>query len=91
MKQSFARRPSYAKGHFLWGAVIIAVSQIGSAVGYHTDIISDQLLQFFIKVRTAAFPVNIYISITSLVVYIIGAIIFLGGFDVISKKLAGKE
>lgn len=91
MNTSFKRRPLYAKGHLIWGLVIITVSQIGSAVGYHTDIISDQLLQFFIKVRTAAFPVNIYISITSFVVYIAGMIIFLGGFDLISKKLAGKE
>lgn len=91
MKHNFTRRPLYAKGHFIWGAAIIAISQIGSAVGYHTDIISDQLLQFFITVRGAAFPVNIYISITSFVVYIFGIIIFLGGFDVISRKLAGKE
>lgn len=91
MNGNFKRRPLYAKGHFIWGAAIIALSQIGSAVGYHTDIISDELLHFFIKVRSAAFPVNIYISITSLVIYIFGIIIFLGGFDVISKKLAGKE
>ncbi len=91
MAKNFGRRPLYAKGHLIWGCVIIAISQIGSAVGYHTDIISDSLLQFFIKVRTAAFPVNIYISITSFVVYIFGIIIFLGAFDIISKKLAGKE
>ncbi len=91
MKTNFKRRPLYARGHLIWGTAIIAVSQIGSAVGYFTDIISDQLLQFFIKIRGAAFPVNIYISITSFVIYIFGIIIFLGGFDVVSKKLAGKE
>ena len=91
VNRNFSRRPLYVKGHLLWGTAIIAVSQIGSAVGYHTDIISDELLHFFIKVRTAAFPVNIYISITSFVVYIFGIIIFLGGFDIVSKKLAGKE
>lgn len=91
MKKNFKRRPLYAKGHVLIGTVIITLSQIGSAIGYHTDIISDKLLQFPIKVRTATFYVNIYISLGSLILYIIGIIVFLGAFDIISRKLAGKE
>lgn len=91
MKKCFKRAPVYSRGKLITGTCIVAASQIGSAVGYFTDIISDDLLHFPVQIGRAVFNANVYISFTSLVVYVVGMILFLGGIEIIQNKLAGKE
>ncbi len=91
MKKNFTRAPLYSKGELVCGASIIALSQIGSAVGYFTDIISDELLRIPIKLGRVVWYANVYISFGSLIVYLIGMIVFISGCTLISNKLSGKE
>lgn len=91
IKTNFGRAPMYSRGKLIVGTSIIAASQIGSAVGYFTDVISEELIRFPVKIGRAVWYANVYVSFGSLIVYIVGIIIFIGGLEAVSNKLAGKE
>lgn len=88
---NFQRAPIYSKGRLTVGTILMIAAQIGSAVGYYTDIISDDLMHFPVKMGDFVWDANVYVSFGSFVVYLVGAVVLLGGIDHVSARLAGKE
>jgi hypothetical protein len=89
--RNFKLAPLYSKGRFIVGSLIMAAAQLISAVGYFTDIISEDMIHFPVKIGRLIFEANVYVSFGSLIIYMAGFFVYFGALDHVNNRLAGKE